>query len=195
MKRIWFKIILGVLAVTGLGVESLLSVKQVEAYEDALAQSGIFATVIYSEKINVRSGPSTVHYPVIGSLFPGDVVPALGVSPGHEWVQIAYPAAPGGAGWVYAIYVSITGGELQVVEAPATGTPEVTATIDATLAAQFNFEPTSSRIPTFTPPPPLTVPHYTEVITPRSGTPPGIFVASLVFLGVIGLIASFILRR
>jgi hypothetical protein len=195
MKRIWFKTTLGVLAMMGLGIASLVGVKQVEAKGEA-RQSGVFATVIYSEQINVRSGPSTVYYPVIGSLFPGDVVPALGVSPGHEWVQIAYPSAPGGVGWVYAIYVSISGGELQVVEAPGTRTPEATATIDATLAAQFNFAPTASRMPTFTPPSPLVVPAFTEeAVAPRSGTPPGFFVLGLVVLSLIGLFASFFVRR
>jgi len=194
MKRIWFKTLLGVLAVTGLSVESFFWVKQVEAYQDA---TGVFATVIYTEPINVRAGPSTVYYPdVIGQLNPGDIVPALGVSPGREWIQIAYPAAPNGAGWVYAIYVSISGGELHVVEAPGTRTPAITITIDATLAAQFNVEPTASRIPTFTPPPPLTVPHYTEDLgEPHTGVAPGFYVLGLALIGMLGLITSLFWRR
>jgi hypothetical protein len=97
---------------------------------------------------------------------------------------------------VYAIYVSVSGGELLVVEAPSTPTPPVTATIDATLAAAFNFQPTPSRMPTFTPPPPLTVPQFTEVNTPRRAlVAPGIFVVSLILIGVIGLLVSIVLRK
>jgi hypothetical protein len=129
-------------------------------------------------------------------MFPGDTAPALGVSPGREWVQISYPAAPGGVGWVYAIYVTVTGGELRVVEAPFTATPEVTATIDPTLAAAFNFQPTATRMPTFTPPSPLVVPQFTETAPPRrEGLAPGIYVVSLMILGALGLVVSFVLRK
>jgi len=190
MKRFWFKTLWWVLAVSGLGVGMLIGVKQVEAYQDP----SIFATVIYTEEINVRGGPSTIYYPIIGRLSPGAVVPALGVSPGREWVQITYPPT-GATGWVYAIYVSISGGELLVVEAPATSTPPVTATIDATLAAAFNFEPTPSRLPTFTPPPPLDIPHFTEGPAPAKGGVLGYFAVVLFILGALGLIASVILRK
>ena len=196
MKRFWFKTILGVGVVAGLGVGTLLSTKQAEAYQVASTPLGIYATVTYADPINVRGGPSTVHYPIVGRLNPGDIVQALGVSPAREWVEVAFPQAPGGVGWVYAIYVSISGGEPLVVEAPSTPTPPVTATIDATLAAAFNFQPTPSRIPTFTPPPPMTVPQFSEVETPRqSMVAPGIFVVSLLLLGAIGLIVSVVLRK
>jgi uncharacterized protein YraI len=196
MKRIWFKTILGALAVAGLGVGTLFSVNQAVAYQDPSTPSGVYITVTYSDPINVRGGPSTVRYPVVGRLSPGDRLPALGVSRGHEWVQVAYPQAPGGVGWVYAIYVTVAGGELLVVEAPSTQTPLVTATIDATLAAVFNIQPTASRIPTFTPPPPLTVPQFTEVSTPREAmVAPGIFVVGLLILGASGLLVSIVLRK
>ena len=192
MKRIWFKALLWGLAVAGLVVGSLNSLIQARAYQDPSR----YVTVTYSDPINVRSGPSTVHYPIVGRLFPGDTAIALGTSPGREWVQIAYPEAPGGVGWVYAIYVTVTGGELLVVEAPSTPTPEVTSTIDPTLAAAFNFQPTATRLPTFTPPPPLTVPQFTEVSPPeRSMVAPGIFVTGLALLGTIGLIISLVLRK
>ena len=196
MKRIWFNTILGAFVVAGLGVGTLFSVDQAEAYQDPSTPSGIYITVTYSDPINVRGGPSTVHYPVVGRLSPGEVLPALGVSRGREWVQVAYPQAPGGVGWVYAIYVTVTGGELLVVEEPSTQTPLVTATIDATLAAAFNIQPTASRMPTFTPPPPLTVPQFTEVSTPREAmVAPGIFVISLLILGASGLLVSTVLRK
>jgi hypothetical protein len=197
LKQFWFKALMGVLVVTGLGVGSLSSVNQVQAIQDAPTPTlpGVYATVTYTEPINVREGPSTVLYPRLGRLSPGDVVQALGVSPGREWVQIAYADAPGGVGWVYAIYVSISGGELHVVEAPATPTPPITATIDPTLAAAFNFQPTPSRIPTFTPPAPLTVPQFTEAAARPAGVAPGYFVISLLLLGGAGLLVSLVLRK
>ncbi|HXD09452.1 MAG TPA: hypothetical protein VN653_05265 [Anaerolineales bacterium] len=197
MKQFWFRAILGVLVVAGLGGGTLFSVKQARAFQDPSTPiSGAYITVTYSDPINVRGGPSTVYYPVVGRLSPGDMAPALGVSPGREWVQIAFSGAPGGVGWVYAIYVSVSGGELLVVEAPSTSTPEVAATIDATLAAAFDFQPTPSRMPTFTPPPPLTVPQFTEVVaTNRRLVAPGYFVLSLILIGAAGLVVSFILRK
>jgi len=196
MKQFWFKTILGAMVVAGLGGGTLFSVEQAAAYQDAPTPLGAFITVTYTDPINVRAGPSTVHYPVVGRLSPGDTAQALGVSPGREWVQIAYSGAPGGVGWVYAIYVTVSGGELLVVEAPSTPAPEVTATIDATLAAAFDFQPTPSRMPTYTPPPPLTVPQFTEVVaTNRRLIAPGYFVLSLILLGAAGLLVSFALRK
>jgi len=196
IKQLWFKTFLGALVVAGLGGGTLFSVKHAKAYQDTSTPSGVYITVTYTDQINIRGGPSTVHYPVVGHLLPGATAPAVGVSPGREWVQIAYPSAPGGVGWVYAIYVSVSGGELLVVEAPSTPTPEVTATIDATLAAAFNFQPTPSRMPTFTPPPPLTVPQFTEVVPTRQKlVAPGVFVVSLIFIGAVGLLVSIILRK
>ena len=190
MKHIWFKYLWRVLAAAILGMIALIGAKQVEAYQG----TSVTATVIYSESINVRGGPNTAYYPVIGRLNPGDIVPALGVSPGHEWVQITYPPT-GATGWVYAIYVSISGGELLVVEAPATATPPVTATIDATLEAQFNFAPTPSRLPTFTPPPTMNIPRFTESpVQEHSGTM-GYISLGLFILGALGLIVSLLLRK
>ena len=191
MKRIWFGLLLGAVLVAGLALTMFISVTEVRAQDPS-----VYITVTYSDPINVRGGPSTVYYPIVGRLAPGETAVALGTSPGREWIQIAYPGAPGGVGWVYAIYVTVTGGELLVVESPSTPTPEVTSTIDPTLAAAFNFQPTATRLPTFTPPPALTVPQFTEVSTPRrSMVAPGIFVTALILLGTIGLIASIILRK
>lgn len=181
--------------VPGLGVGTLLSPNQAEAYQEASTPAGVLATVIYAEQINVRSGPSTVNYPIIGQLFPGDVVPALGISPGREWVQISYPNGVEGVGWVYASFVSLAGGELRIVEPPPTPTPLITSTIDPTLAAAFNIQPTQTRIPTFTPPPPLDVPQFTDVGTSQpSGAAFGTFIIILIIIGAVGLVLSFVLR-
>ena len=192
MKQVWFKAVLGGLAIPALVMGFLLFPVQAAAFQDLSTPTGITVTVTYTDPINVRSGPSTILYPIVAQLNPGEVVPALGISPGREWIQISYP---GGTGWVYASFVSIAGGELRIVEPPPTPTPLITSTIDPTLAAQFAIQPTSTRLPTFTPPAPLEV----VDVTPGSRAPrmvaPGIFIVTLGFLGAIGLAVSFLLRR
>jgi len=196
MKRIWFKFIYLIFLVIAAGLGLFFVAGQVEAYGDAQTQSGVFVTVIYSEPINVRGGPSTVYYPIVGRVFPGDVLPALGVSPGHEWVQVAFPDAPGGVGWLYAIYISVEGGELQVVESPPTATPAVTMTINPTFAAAFIFQPTSTKMPTFTPPPPLEIPQFKDEIANRpSGIATGWLVFALLLVGGVGYSITFLFYR
>ena len=192
MKQIWFKALMAVFAVMILGAGVLASPRQADAYQDVSTPTGIFVTVTYTDPVNVRSGPSTILYPIIAQLNPGEVVPALGISPGREWIQISYS---NGTGWVYASFVSISGGELRIVEPPPTPTPLVTPTIDPTLAAAFHAQPTLTRLPTFTPPPPLE-----EIsLTPRAASPravaPGLFIIVLGLLGGMGLILSFLLRK
>jgi uncharacterized protein YraI len=195
MKRHWFKTWVGILAVTGLGVGAFFSPNQAQAYQAAATPVGIFATVTYPDPINVRGGPSTVHYPIVGQLFPGDIVQAVGVSPGREWVQIVFPGTASGKAWVYAVFVTVAGGELPVVEAPPTPTPPVTATIDPTFAAAFEIQPTPTRLPTFTPPPPLETINITPDVTPTSRISLGGFIVVLGLLGGLGLLISFILRK
>ena len=107
------------------------------------------------EQINVRSGPGT-DYPKVGVLLNRQQVPALGATPGGSWVQIAYPGVESGVAWVYAPLVRIDG-ILPIVEPPPTPTPLTTPTIDPTLASQFIVDIPSTRLPTFTPPPPLVI--------------------------------------
>jgi hypothetical protein len=192
MKQFWFKALLGLLMVTGLGAGAFLAPRQAGAYQDVPTPTGIFVTVTYSDPINVRSGPSTINYPIVAQLNPGEVVPALGISPGREWIQITYSE---GTGWVYASFVSISGGELRIIEPPPTPTPLVTATIDLTLAAEFTVLPTLTRLPTFTPPPPLAEIDMTPQVTTQRTLAPGFFIVVLGFLGSVGLLVSFLLRR
>ena len=179
------------LVLSGLIVAAFLSTGRAGAFQDVSTPTGISVTVTYSDPINVRSGPSTILYPIVAQLNPGDVVPALGISPGREWIQVSYP---GGTGWVYASFVSISGGELRIIEPPPTPTPLITSTIDPTLAAAFIIQPTTTRLPTFTPPPPLEVPQFTDSTGPSLGSS-GIFIVSLGLLGSIGLLVSFLWRK
>src|SRR5262245_3132537 len=121
MKRSWFAWLSGAVLVAGLSLTVFFSVMQVQDRDRS-----VYLPVTYSDPMNVRGGPSTVYYPIVGRLAPGETAVALGTSPGREWIQIAYPGAPSGVGWVYAIYVTVSGGELLVVESPSTPTPEVT---------------------------------------------------------------------
>ncbi len=68
-----------------------------------------YITQTYTEAINVRTGPSTVYYPVIGQLPIGATAPAIAASPSREWIEISYPAGPGGVGWIYAANVALSG--------------------------------------------------------------------------------------
>lgn len=194
MRQIWFKL-LGMMFL-GFAVSLALLVAPRQVWASDEAQSGVIATVIYSEQINVRGGPSTVYYPIVGNANPGDILPALGVSPGREWVKVSFPSAPGGVGWVYATFVSISGGDLQVVEPPPTQTPIATATVNPTFAAAFIFQPTSTRMPTFTPPPPLDIPRYDDDGAQRpSGLASGTIVISLLVIGVVVFLISIVLNR
>lgn len=195
MKRICFELFRLVLAGCVSGA-MLLGVTGQARAEDEAQTSTPQATVTYSEPINVRGGPSTVYYPIVGRVSPGDVLPALGVSPGREWVQVAFPSAPGGVGWVYAAYVTISGGELRVVEPPPTQTPIATATINPTFAAAFIFQPTPSRVPTFTPPPPLEIPQFTESASVQTnGLAPGAVALGLIGIAAVIFFISLVLSK
>lgn len=194
MKQFWFKFLLGVFAVTSSGVGIFLSPNQAEAYQEVSTPTGIFITVTYPDPMNVRNGPGTF-YDIIGQIFPGDILPALGISPGREWIQVSFSDGPGGIGWVYSPYVSVSGGELQVIEPPPTPAPLITVTIDPTLAAAFNVQPTLTRMPTFTPPPPLTAVQFEQGAPRPARINSGFFFVALGVIGAIGLIVSFVLRR
>jgi hypothetical protein len=144
--------------------------------------------------INVRVGPNTATYDICGSLAYGATAIALGTTPANVWVQVEYPDCPGGVGWVYAAYVTLTGA-LHVVEPPPTPPPLATATLDPTLVAAFQIEPTVTRLPTFTPPPPIAWPTFTDSSRPRSGLPAGVTILSVAVLASIVLALSLLSRR
>jgi uncharacterized protein YraI len=145
------------------------------------------------EQINVRAGPSAGgEYPIVGVLQQGETVPAIGRSPGGDWIQIVYPTVNGGVAWVYAYLVTVSGGELPIVEPPPTPTPKVTPTIDPTLASQLIIDIGPTRMPTFTPPPPMQMPTYTQAppISIAGGLPMGFIIIGLGVLGIFGLMIS-----
>ncbi len=160
--------------------------------------AGMYITVVTDEpQINVRMGPSSSVYPVVGTLLTGSTAPALGRSPGGDWIQIEYAGAPNNTGWVYSPLVQVSPGTLRIVDPPPTPVPPATSTIDPTLAAQFNIIPTSTRLPTFTPPPSIIAPSFIERADSDSmdTVPVAVIIIALVILGSIGFLLSLYLRR
>jgi len=159
--------------------------------------SGAYITVIYIEPINVRSGPSSFDYPVIGSIPVGGTAPAIGRSPAGEWIQISFPAGPRGIGWVYAYNVKLSPGALlPLVEPPPTPVPDVTATANPTYVAALQPVPTSTRKPTFTAPPPLELPTYANPNDePAGGLQIGWIIIGLGVVGLMGMAISSLRRH
>jgi hypothetical protein len=154
--------------------------------------------IIVPEQVNVRLGPS-IDYELVGVLISGQRATALGRSPGGEWIQIEYPGVPGNIAWVYAPFVTLETSQrlLPIVEPPATPTPRVTATIDPTLAAQFNIgEAEPTRLPTFTPTGPIIYPTFEPAIQTESrGFPPILAILGLMTVGMFGMLISVLRGR
>ncbi len=150
-------------------------------------------TILVPEQVNVRLGPST-DYEKVGVLIAGQTAPALGRSPGGEWIQILYAGVPGNVAWVYAPFVVLETGQrlLPIIEPPPTPTPRVTATIDPTLAAQFNIgQAPPTRLPTFTPAEPVSIPTFESDSTVQAGGfPPILAILALLVVGVFGTLIS-----
>lgn len=145
-------------------------------------------TVLPSEdedQINVRSGPD-ISYEKIGVLLQNQPAVALGRTSDGGWILIEYAGVEGGQAWVYAPLVSISGGEIPVVEPPSTPTPVVTPTIDPTMAARFVITAMPTRLATYTEVAPLSIPTFENQtsFTQQAGIPIGLFI--LIF-GAIGL--------
>lgn len=159
------------------------------------ATGPIGRTVLDQDEINVRSGPGTDVFPRIGVLLPGQDVPVLGRSPGGDWLEVYYPGVPGNKGWVYqALVVLPAGTVLQIIEPPSTPTPAVTPTIDATLAARFITDVPPTRLPTYTPAQPITIPTFESENSRAiySDIPMGLPITVLLILGLIGGMISLL---
>ncbi|MEW6568710.1 MAG: SH3 domain-containing protein [Chloroflexota bacterium] len=155
--------------------------------------------VIAPDQVNVRDGPGT-NYDRIGVMVAGQRLPALGRSPGGDWIQIVYPGVPGNLGWVYAYNVSLEGaGILPVVEPPPLPTPRVTATIDPTLAAQFPSlgRPAATRLPTYSAAAPVIQPTFAAGEGERQGLgfPPILAILGLLVVGTFGTVISVLRGR
>jgi hypothetical protein len=146
----------------------------------------------------VFAGPSSFDYPAIGVLLPNETAPAIGRARGREdWIQIYYPGVPGSTGWVWGLYVSLSPGALlPLVDVPATPTALSTPTIDPTLEAAFIGQQTPTRLPTFTPPPPIDLPLFTDESQAESANiPMGLLILSLGLFGFFGAVISYLRGR
>lgn len=148
------------------------------------------------EFINVRSGPG-IFFPKIGVLLVGQRAPAKGKSAGGDWLVIEYQGVPGNIAWVYSGFVDVTPGDLPIVEPPPTPTPMQTSTIDPTLAAQFIVTSAPTRMPSFTPPPPLAIPTFTaeENVSGPGNIPMGMVIFALAAIGILIGLFSLAQRR
>ena len=206
MARFWIKTSLWILIAAGIA-GLLLSVSPSDVAQ-AQQPTGTIPTVtgtpsgarvtvhMDQDFVNVRSGPSSYFYPRVGVLMFNQSAPALGRSPGGDWIMIAYTGAPGNVGWVYAPNVSLLAQDyLPIVDAPPTPTPLATPTIDPTLAAAFIAPETPTRLPTFTPPAPLDIPVFVdETEAGANRVPMGLAIFSLALVGLLGALFS-VLRR
>ena len=159
---------------------------------------GAIAIVIDNEQgfANVRSGPGTLGYEIIGVLVEGQQAPALGRTTIGDWILISYPGVPGGTAWIWKDLVEVRG-NVPIIDIPATDTPRVTPTIDPTLAAQFLIEAPPTRLPTFTAPPPVSIPTFApdSSVSTISRVPIGFLIVGLAVLGIFGLLISFLRGR
>lgn len=147
---------------------------------------------------NVYSGPSIYLYPAIGVLLAGQEVPAYGYSEDQNWIQIYYPGVPNSVAWVYAPYVKMVKiGQLPVLEAPPTPTPASTPVINInpTLVAAFITPVIPTRLPTFTPPAPLSIATFSDDASDANRIPMGLLILGFGFVGALGAIISFLRGR
>ena len=148
--------------------------------------------------IYVHAGPSSFDYPRIGILLANEIAPALGRARDRlEWILIEYPGVPGSKGWIYGLYVKLSPGAfLPLLDIPPTPTPISTPTLDPTLEAAFIGLQTPTRLPTFTPPPPLDQPSFDEpTANGTSGIPAGLLILSLGLFGFFGAVISYLRGR
>lgn len=149
------------------------------------------------QKILVYAGPSSFDYPAIGVLLGNEVVPALAMAEDkNDWIEIYYPGVPGSVGWVYALYMLDLRSVLPRIPAPPTPTPFSTPTINPTLESAFIGQQTATRLPTFTPPPPLDVPAFRdEPSAQKRGIPTGLLILALGVFGFLGATISYLRGR
>jgi hypothetical protein len=198
---LWVSLMSGLLAIigiTGAQASRLVQIPTGSVPTVTGSPSSAIAIVLNNEQgfANVRSGPGTLGYEIIGVLVEGQQAPALGRTIVGDWILISYPAVEGGVAWVWKDLVEVRG-DVPVIEAPATSTPRVTPTIDPTLAAQYLVDIPRTRLPTFTAPPPVSVPTFLPD-SPQSVSgriPIGFLIIGLAVLGLFGILISFLRGR
>jgi hypothetical protein len=76
--------------------------------------------------VNLRSCPS-VTCAVVGEMFMGQQVQAIGIVSDGSWIQVVYPGSPEGTAWVYGELVTVSGDLPPVVRVLLTPKPSLPA--------------------------------------------------------------------
>ena len=149
---------------------------------------------VYTDQafIDVYNGPSSYNYERVGVLVSGELAPALAYNQDKTWIEIVYYGVPGGTGWVYGPYVSISPGGLPVIPDPPTPAPLTTPTLDPTYVAAYGVQLQPTRLPTFTAPAPLKLPTFAPVSSSASKVPFGLVIAVLALVGILVAVISFL---
>jgi len=161
-------------------------------------QGAIVALYLDRAQEYVYSGPDEYLYPRIGVLLAGQEMPAYGISENENYIQIYYPGVPDSVAWVYAPYVRIVKiGELPKLAPPPTPTPASTPVVDInpTLVAAFITPIIPTRLPTFTPPPPLIAAEFVDDTSTANNIPMGLLILGFGFIGALGALISFLRGR
>jgi uncharacterized protein YraI len=201
MKQFWFRLFLWLtISASVLGLVLVLPAAA-SVHAQAVStptMSGNYITNTYTTEpfVNVRAGPSSVYYGnSIGELPVGATAPALAVTSGHDWIEISFPSGPNGVGWVYAPYVTLKGAP-PIIEPPPTFTPITVSTLDPSMIATISLKPTETRLPTFTPPAPLSIPTFSDAPVETSPHFPfGMIIIGLGVVGILGFAISMVSRR
>jgi hypothetical protein len=199
---VWVAAILGIILLTWLSPTAPPVLAQQPTGSIATVTgtpSGPIITVDSSlQNIKVYAGPSSFDYPAVGVLLGNESAPALGrAQDKDDWIQIYYPGVPGSVAWVWALQVKLSPGALlPSIEVPPTPTPISTPTINPTLESAYIGEVTATRLPTFTPPPPLDLPSFTDAAsTEQSRVPTGLLILVLALFGFFGAVISYLRGR
>jgi hypothetical protein len=147
------------------------------------------------ELAKVRVGPGTV-YDQLGELTQGQSTAAIGRSEYKDWIEVDFPDAPSGKGWVFANLVELRGGtidDLPVVQAPPTATLPPTPEGDG--PNPLLYTPVPTHLPTYTPAPSVTAPAYINTPPSAVGFPSAVIIIGLFALGVAGVVLAVIRRN
>lgn len=198
LKRIGARLMLGTVWLLAAAWTTGRTAASPLAQEVTVTSTPTGPKILVPDQVNVRLGPGT-DYDQVGVLNSGQEAPAIGRSPGGDWIMITYPGVSGNVAWVYSPLVTLLnlGAEsLPIIEPPPTPTPRITPTIDPTLASQFNLGAgLATRLPTFTPAPGVVYPTFEAADRSRSAIPPILPIAGLVIIGAFGLLLSVLRGR
>ncbi len=147
--------------------------------------------IFVPERVNVRSGPGT-YYEKVGVLVAGQIAVIEGRTSFGEWIAIQYPEGSSSIAWVYSPLVLVRGmvlEDLPQLESPPTPTLQAVP-----LSGSDNPEYTSppTRLPTFTPAPPIAQPTFSTPEFEGGSLPPIVLIGSLFALGIFsGVVAIY----